>query len=52
MLAPARPGNARLTADDVREARRLRGEGVKVRSIAERFGVGKATITRATREEN
>jgi hypothetical protein len=50
VLEPARHGKPKLTAEQADEVRRLRAEGMKVRVIAERFGVGAATITRATRE--
>ena len=36
--------SARLTEDLVRESRKLRSEGLKVRTIAERFGIPLSTM--------
>lgn len=48
----ARPTNAKLTPDDVRQIRAALGRGVRQRDLAAQFGVGRETIvsisTRAT----
>lgn len=37
-------GNAKLTADNVRELRALYGHGVTLRQLAEKFGVSNVSI--------
>lgn len=44
-----RAGNAKLTATDVAEIRRLRAGGATVASIAARFAVGTSQVSRITR---
>lgn len=43
-----RNGGHRLTADDVREIRRLHSEGTQNAELAKQFGVGKSTISSIT----
>ncbi|MGN6653719.1 MAG: HNH endonuclease [Rhodanobacter sp.] len=42
-------GNSKLTADQVRDIRRLREEGHKAIRIAERFGISASTVTQLCR---
>ena len=43
-----RQHSARLTAEQVRQARRLRASGLTQAAIAQRFGVGRSTIVAVT----